>query len=75
MEHPTRGVLPGPYKNLPPSSASPVRLLVLDVVAMLVGSNRSDDKGCENLSKAVILAVAGEEQYYWSHVSSSFTNK
>jgi len=53
-----------------------VRLLVLDFVAMLVGSKESDSKGFENLSKAVGLAVAGEEeQYYWTHVSSSFTNK
>jgi pre-rRNA-processing protein IPI1 len=76
MEHPTRGALFGPYKKLPPSSVSRVRLLALDVVAMLVGSHRSDREEFESLSKAVGLAVAGEkEECYWAHVSSSFMNK
>lgn len=46
------------------------------MVAMLVGSHRSDRKEFEGLSKAVGLAVAGEkEEYYWAHVSSLFMNK
>jgi len=76
MEHPTRGALTGPYKKLPPSSVSRVRLLALDVVAILGGSSSSNREESENLSKAVGLAVAGEEeQYYWAHVSSVFMNK
>lgn len=55
---------------------SRVRLLALDVVAMLVGSHKSDLEEFERLLNAVGLAVAGEEeQYYWAHVSSLFTNK
>lgn len=73
IEHPTRGALPGPYKKLPPSSVSRVRLLALDVVAILIGSDREE---FESLSKAVGLAVAGgKEQNYWDHVSSVFMKK
>jgi pre-rRNA-processing protein IPI1 len=73
MDHPARGALPGPYKKLPPVSSSRLRLLVLDVVSTVLGKHSQED----NLSKAVALAVAGEEeQDYWSHVSnSSFMNK
>jgi len=76
VEHPTRGALTGPYKKLPPSSVSRVRLLALDVVAMLGGSGTPDCEESERLSKAVRLAVAREEeQYYWAHVSSVLMNK
>lgn len=71
MEHQTRGPLAGPYKKLPASSSSRLRLLALDVAGTLLGL-RSQEKDLEGLVKAVGLAVAGEEeQGYWIRVSSS----
>ncbi|OCH95802.1 hypothetical protein OBBRIDRAFT_871454 [Obba rivulosa] len=61
ISHTTRGRLPGPYAKLPP--ASPVRRLVLDVVATIVRSGGADD----GLQDAVGEAVRGtEEEEYWS---------
>ncbi|KAF9481355.1 hypothetical protein BDN70DRAFT_876306 [Pholiota conissans] len=75
MEHPSRGALPGPYKKLPTVSASRLRFLVLDVVGTVLAESAGKDQ--VNLSKAVGMAVAGEEeQDYWLHIlNSSFANK
>ncbi|KAF8973998.1 hypothetical protein BDZ97DRAFT_1647832 [Flammula alnicola] len=76
MDHPSRGALPGPYKKLPVSSVSRVRLLALDVATTAMSLDKNEGKEFEGLSRAVGLAVAGEEeQDYWLHVSSSSTKK
>ncbi|KDR85071.1 hypothetical protein GALMADRAFT_233681 [Galerina marginata CBS 339.88] len=77
IDHPNRGPLPGPYKKLPPSSGSKIRILVLDVAATVLDLGRQNGQEFESLSRAVGLAVAGEEEEsYWSHVSAArFINK
>ncbi|KAI8980644.1 hypothetical protein BD414DRAFT_420409 [Trametes punicea] len=65
IAHPTRGKLKGPYAKLPASS--PLRRLVLDLVATLVGQGQSKkDSGDDGLVSAVTEAVDGttEEAYF-----------
>jgi len=92
IDHPTRGPLGGPFRKLPSAgtgtslnasssqSASGVRLLALDVVAMLLAMDQSAGNGHPNprgkegeaLLRAVGLAVAGEEEVgYWEQVVCS----
>ncbi|PPQ64424.1 hypothetical protein CVT26_002131 [Gymnopilus dilepis] len=71
IDHPHRGAVPGPYKKLPPLSASRVRLLALDVVSTVLAMGRQEGQDFEGLSRAVGLAVAGEDEYdYWTHISA-----
>ncbi|KAF8912738.1 hypothetical protein CPB84DRAFT_1670522 [Gymnopilus junonius] len=69
IDHPHRGAVPGPFKKLPSSSVSRVRLLALDVAATILALGKLEGLNFEGLSRSVGLAVAGEEEYdYWTHI-------
>ncbi|TBU34542.1 hypothetical protein BD311DRAFT_746356 [Dichomitus squalens] len=64
IAHPTRGKIPGPYAKLP--SKSPVRRLVLDLVATLVGQGNRASSTDDGLAAAVSEAVQDSpESSYW----------
>ncbi|KAI0931972.1 hypothetical protein AcV5_004663 [Taiwanofungus camphoratus] len=65
INHATRGKLPGPFAKLP---TSPLRGLVLDVMATICGPS----SGSDALETAVDEAVRNsEEEVYWTSVKKS----
>lgn len=49
-----------------------MRLLALDVAATVLALGKHEGKDFEELSRAVGLAVAGEEEHgYWTHISGT----
>ncbi|KAI0375373.1 hypothetical protein BV20DRAFT_265919 [Pilatotrama ljubarskyi] len=71
ITHPTRGKLPGPFAKLPANS--PLRRLVLDLVATLVSqSTRQTNLGEGDLIPGVEEAVRGtSEEAYWAGLKAS----
>jgi len=71
IDHPNRGLLPGPFCKLP---SSRLRVLALDVMATILFPKRDEDTSYDGLLQAISLAVTGEvEEVYWTHVSTRFT--
>ena len=67
ITHPTRGKIPGPYAKLP--NNSPVRRLVLDLVATIIGQSHGGSTADEGLVAAVSQAVQdAPESSYWEGV-------
>lgn len=63
MQHPTRGLILGPFAKLMP----PTKRLVLDVVGVMLMTSPFGD-----LAVATTLSVEGtDEQQYWHHLKSS----
>ncbi|KAL7285185.1 hypothetical protein ACG7TL_000278 [Trametes sanguinea] len=71
ISHPTRGKINGPYAKLPANS--PIRRLVLDLVATIVGNapDKADTTNAD-LVAAVAEAVQGTaEEPYWAGITMS----
>jgi pre-rRNA-processing protein IPI1 len=66
IDHSSRGPLSGPFRKLPWSQ---LRLLALDVSAIVLSQKKREDISYDNLLRAISLSVKGEvEEEYWSHV-------
>ncbi|KZT30468.1 hypothetical protein NEOLEDRAFT_1053675 [Neolentinus lepideus HHB14362 ss-1] len=73
MFHPSKGEIPGPFQDLPPSSQHIVRKLVLDVTSTIIACS-ADQAG--KLQTAVSKAVAGsEDESYWIGTRAAISSR